>query len=294
MKRWYGISAILVSAFAFYFSTYIVRIGFDLYGTAGGYFVVARFVVGYLLLCLWLHPPQFNIVNQRGLYSRAFWNTVAVYFFLISVNYSGVTSANLLNMTYPAFVALLAPWWLKEKNTVSQWLAVLLAVIGSYLIITDGRVWLPAPADLLGLLSGLTAAIAILSLTGIRKTDSTAAIVWYQFNFGFWISLPFLGVLLWWRMPQLEELIPMAASGLLGFLGQLLLTYGFRFVSAVEGSILSSARIVIAFVFGSLWLRHEMSWLASLGALAILTANLLLALTKKVGELKGDIQSAQP
>ena len=63
--------------------------------------------------------------------------------------------------------------------------------------------------------------------------------------------------------------------------GQYLLTYGFLYVSAVEGSVISSSRILIAAFLGP-FLASDPSLTLSgwVGALLIFAANIALAVHK--------------
>ncbi|MCS6983805.1 MAG: DMT family transporter [Leptospiraceae bacterium] len=293
-----GSLAILFSAFAFYFSTYFVYLGQKKYPISAFVFVFWRFLVGFLVFELFVlfqrHdlPP---IQNKKGLYVRSFWNTIAVYFFLWGVEVSGVTKGNILNMTYPAFVALLAPLYVKEKIALRHLLAVLLTISGSFFVIGEGRVLYFSAKDFIGLISGLTAGIAVLSLRDIRQSDSTYQIIRTQFRFGFLFSLVVL-VFLGFRQQIFEHvLLPyLFWSGFLGFLGQLLLTYGFRYVSSVQGSVLSSTRIVIAFIFGLILEHRDLPWISHLGAILILCANLLLAMYNKKQESPAAARQGHP
>jgi drug/metabolite transporter (DMT)-like permease len=66
-----------------------------------------------------------------------------------------------------------------------------------------------------------------------------------------------------------------------GVLGQYLLTFGFLFVTAVEGSIISSSRIFIAALLGPLLVGDPSLVLSGwIGALLIFAANSTLALRR--------------
>lgn len=274
-----GSLAIIGSAFAFYFSTFFVAQGQEKSFLPVTYYVFSRFALGCVLFELYLLfkkklPP---IKNRRGLYLRAFWNTFAVYFYLYAVAFSGVTKGNILNMTYPIFVALLAPFYTKEKVHFVEILGIFFSFLGSYFIISGGK-WLDFFAkDFLGLLSGLTAAVAVLSLKDIRKSDSTEQIIKVQFRFGLAVSL--LILLLTEKAMGFSPVgfFYLILSGFLGFLGQLLLTYGFRYVSSVQGSLLSSLRIFIAYAFGLLLGKESFNFISSFGAFLIFSGNIFVS-----------------
>jgi drug/metabolite transporter (DMT)-like permease len=65
-------------------------------------------------------------------------------------------------------------------------------------------------------------------------------------------------------------------------LGQYLLTYGFLYVTAVEGAVISSSRILIAALLGPLLVADPPLTAAGwLGALILFAANVFLAVRKK-------------
>ena len=82
-------------------------------------------------------------------------------------------------------------------------------------------------------------------------------------------------------MPNIKELCFLLACSLAGVLGQYLLTYGFLYVTAVEGSIISSSRIFMAALLGPLLVADPALTVTGwCGALLIFSANAILALRK--------------
>ena len=66
-----------------------------------------------------------------------------------------------------------------------------------------------------------------------------------------------------------------------GVLGQYLLTYGFLYMTAVNGSIISSSRILLAALFGPLLAADPHLTISGwCGALLIFAANVVLALKR--------------
>jgi drug/metabolite transporter (DMT)-like permease len=214
------------------------------------------------------------IVNHRELVIRSITNAVAVCFFFMGVHYGSVTNANLLNMTYPAFVALLAPILIDEKLLPVDIWALILSLAGIFLI-TEPQNKAFSMGDLWGLASGIFAAWAIVSLRIVRKTDHTLTILTYVFGFGtlIFMPIPFLVAL-----PRTKgALWYLLFSAVTGVLGQLTLTYGYRFVSALEGSIISSSRLIFAIIFGLILLDDNIGSFIITGGILILLSNILEA-----------------
>lgn len=279
-----GVVFILLSAFAFYLATFYVKLGGMQEKSSPFLYIFSRFALGYPLFAWFYLRKRKKPQNRAWLYMRAFWNVVAVMMFLTAANIGSAGTANFLNMTYPAFVVILAPMVLGEKNSLIDWFAVSIAIGGSALVLFNGKPYTPSVSDLLGWGSGITAAISVMALREIRKTDSTWTVLYYTFRLGTFISLPFAfyevfalnihptGFMGWFYV---------VVSGLWGVVGQLFFTYGFRFVDAVEGSILSSTRILIALLFSYLYFQEELHYTVAMGAVGIFSANILLAFNKK-------------
>ena len=283
-----GPVSILFSAFLFYMATFMVRLGFDTADMPTVVFLSARFLLGYVLLLAWLRLKHtkgsaLKVVNKKWLWYRAIWNLIAVSFFYLGVIFGTVTGANILNMTYPVFVALFSVWVLTVRLTSLDFAGILLAMVGVFFISYNGVYYLPAKGDFFGLLSAVTAGIAIVALKKLRDTDSTDAILFYTFRLGAWLTiLPVIYIL--WQTPSYlrwDVLYYTGTSAIFGILGQIFLTYGYRFVNAVEGSIYSASRLLFALFMGLLFWQKDIYMQSIIGAILVLLANLVFAFKKK-------------
>lgn len=282
-----GIVFILCSALLFYLATFFVRLASSEFAAPGSWYTAARFALGLPLFYVFFHRRRVAVQNRIWLSLRAACNVLAVVFFLYAAHFGSVMNANVLNMTYPAFVALLSPIFIGEKNKVTAWLSVAAAITGAALITTGGSVLQFQKADILGLASGITAGVGVMSLRQIRKTDSTFNVLYYTFLLGTAVTLLLV--------PAETLLTPdlntsaagpkfwllLLASGVCGVLGQWVFTYGFAWVGAVEGSILSSSRILIALAFGLFYFNEAFTLSAGLGAVLVLASNIFLSFGRR-------------
>mgnify|MGYP000954302932 CR=1 FL=1 len=167
-----------------------------------------------------------------------------------------------------------------------NWIAVTAAITGATLITVRGGVVSLHTADLLGLASGITAGVGVMSLRQIRKTDSTFNVLFFTFLLGTLVSLLLIVFeSLIAGMPALSAYPArfwylLLLSGFCGVAGQWVFTYGFAYVGAVEGSILSSTRILIALAFGLAWFGESFTAAAGVGAVLVLFSNVALALKR--------------
>lgn len=141
-SKYLGGLAIFASAFGFYLSTVVIRWSQAKVMISSSYFVFARFMLGFLVVCSVMayrrHPPLPHHYHQ--LIGRTVANCVAVYCFYKFVKHTSVAEANILNMTYPVFVALLGPLVAGEPSlAMAGWVgAILLFSANAMLAIRRG------------------------------------------------------------------------------------------------------------------------------------------------------------
>jgi len=181
-------------------------------------------------------------------------------------------------MTYPLFVAVMSWFLLKEQRDPASLLIVAVAFVGVWLVIAPGDIK-PGLENLWGLSSGFSAAIAIIYLNISRRYHDSQTILFFMFGLGSVLMLIFFHDSIF--LPNGQELLYLLSCSAAGVLGQYLLTYGFLYVTAVEGSIISSSRILLAALLGPLLVADPSLTAAGwCGALLIFSANAALALRR--------------
>ena len=284
MYRLLGGWAVFVSAFCFYLSTVVIRWSQAEVTIAPSYFVFARFLLGFVVVCAIMayrrQPPRPR--SYHLLVGRTVCNCVAVYCFYMAVKFTSVAEANILNMTYPVFVALIAWVMLRDQRDPVALVMVAVAFAGIWLILAPGKIDFKT-ANLWGLASGLSASVSMTYLNVSRQHHDTNTVLFFMFGLGtLLIYAVFHGDLFW---PDLRELYYLGFCAVTGVAGQFLITLGFRHVTVVDGSIISSMRILLAallgpFVVGEPWIAAA-GWV---GALLLFGANAVLAVRSSMRE----------
>jgi drug/metabolite transporter (DMT)-like permease len=280
MVRLLGGWAVFFSAFCFYLSTVVIRWAQAEVSITPAYFATARFMLGFLaVLAAMAYRRQLpRPRSYHLLLGRTAFNCAAVYCFYTAVELTSVAEANLLNMTYPVFVALTAWIVLRDEFDLASLAMVAVAFAGIWLILAPGKIDFK-PANLWGLASGLSASLAMTYLNVSRRYHDTNTVLFFMFGLGALVIITiFHDELFWPNLKELHYLVLCAASGVVG---QFLLTIGFRYVSAVDGSIISSMRIFLAALLGP-YVAGELPLTATgwLGALLLFAANALLAVRR--------------
>ncbi len=276
-----GCLAVFISAFCFYFSTVVIRWSQGVVAIDAAFFVFFRFVLGFAVVGLIMaikrqgpRPRRYHLLIGRTLA-----NCMAVYCFYQAVMYTSVAEANILNMTYPIFVALLSWVILRHQRDGVALAMVAVAFGGIWLILAPGRVSFDL-ASLWGLCSGVSAAFAILYLNISRQYHDANTVLFYMFGLGSVVM--FLGFHEHFFWPNSRELYYLALCGSAGIAGQFLITLGFRYVTAVEGGVISSTRILLAGLLGPyLAAEAPLTAFGWIGAMLIFSANVVLTVRKR-------------
>ncbi|MBF0351559.1 MAG: EamA family transporter [SAR324 cluster bacterium] len=284
MKRvsheiWGGLS-VFVSAFCFYLSTASIRWSRGDVELDSSFFVFFRFLLGFFMILgvMLIKRKPFRPKRYDLLFWRTVSNVVAVYCFFKAVTLTTVAEANILNMTYPLFIALFSWLFLKQRHEPMVYGMVLLSFVGIIMILNPDQLnW--NPNNLWGLASGVIAAISIIFLNMARQHDDTETILLMMFGLGSLISMLYAWPVI--HQPTLLELKYLLACGIMGVAGQYFLTLGLKVISATESGIISSTRILLAAFLGP-WIAadHPLSITGWVGAFLIFAANCYLTWKK--------------
>jgi drug/metabolite transporter (DMT)-like permease len=246
------------------------------------FFVFARFILGFAVVsaAMSVRGHKIKVHRWRLLIGRTVGNTLSVFCFYKAVSLTTVAEANILNMTYPLFVTVFSWIFLSRQRDLAATLILMVAVVGVWLVLSPGKIGLNM-GNLWGLASGMLGAAAIIYLNLSRQQHDTHTILFFMFGLGS------LGIFLLFHehifVPDFREFLFLVSCAACGVIGQYLLTIGFRYVTAVEGSIISSSRILLAAVLGPYLVADPPLSLAGwIGALMIFGADVLLAYRKVV------------
>lgn len=224
----------------------------------------SRFFIGTILMLTYIliSKKSFKLKDKKPVLIRAIFNTSAIVLLSIATKYTTITNANLLHMTFPVFVILFTPYVLKEKIDKRNYIFLISSLLGSY-IITNPNFSSINKGDALAFLSSILASISILALTLSRRENEGYIIVFYVMLIGTLINIPlaYKTIITF----DMSAFTPVFLGGLCGVIGQVLLTEGYKYVDSSTGSLVSSSRIIITTIIGSLFLGEHISLRILLG-----------------------------
>jgi drug/metabolite transporter (DMT)-like permease len=187
-----GWLAVFGSALCFYLATTIISWGSPYARTDAGFYTFARFILGFAIVCatMAIKGQRPSCTHVHSIIGRTVTNALAVFCFYKAVDVSSVVTANILNMTYPLFVALFSWFLMRSQRDVVALGIVAFASLGIWLILGAGTTavqW----ENYWGLLSGFFAGFSILYLNFSRQFHDSQTILFYMFGLGALLIVPF-------------------------------------------------------------------------------------------------------
>ena len=275
-RIWWGRVAIFASEFFFYIASVTVRwaqdAGCHLSSTL---FVFVRFLVGFLVVALLMlakrQPPRPRCFPL--LLGRAFFYVTAVFCFFKAVETTTAAQGNILNMTYPIFTVVISWMLFRQQRDLRLVGMTFVAFIGMVLVIAPAGVRMDWNM-LWGLSSGVLTGFGVIFLNLARQQNDTETVLFVVFGFGTALLFALFRKELAAMPTSPEAWMYLGGAGAAGVIGQYVMTFGSRYLSAVECSMISTTRILLAAFLGPLLTAdaalRSTGWI---GAALILLAN---------------------
>jgi drug/metabolite transporter (DMT)-like permease len=282
-----GIACMLLSALFFAASTVFAKFVNESSNISAFEITFFRFIIGFAVMAVYVVARKKNLAPKNANYVvlRSVFNTAAVIFFYLGIKYTTVSNSNLLNMTYPVFVMLISPFLNREKSSGKYYIYLLIALVGSGLVVIRDPASFEAGGinigDAFSLASAVLAAFAVSTLRESRKYDETYIILFYLMALGSAFNLFFIiGDFI---VPRGMVLFHVLMSGITAFAGQIFITAGYRYISASGGAIVSSSRILFAMGMGVMFFNDPITTPILIGAFLIFASTVGVGLMKNEG-----------
>ncbi|TVQ89162.1 MAG: DMT family transporter [Chromatiaceae bacterium] len=239
--------------------------------------VFGRNAIGLALLAPWLLRHGLRDVRTAVPclhLLRAGAGVAAMYCFFYAIAMLPLGEAMLLKLTAPMFMPLIALLWLREQVSALLWVALGIGFAGVVVILQpDPDLGGVSPVALVGLLGGLLAALAKVTVRRLTRTEPARRIVFYfALIAGIISAIP----LAWdWQTPSPASALWLVGIGLIATLGQFALTRGLALASAARMGVFVYSSVIFGAAFGWLLWEEPVTWTLVAGSLAIGVAGLL-------------------
>lgn len=253
-KELKGSLSILLSCLFFSFASITVKL---ISGQVSSLFIsFIRFLVGTILIAaaLWFTKKGFKVNDFKYWFLRGFFGVIAMVTFYFAIQMTSSGRATLLSDTYPVFVALYGFIIFREPLRINRALSILLCMAGVLLVFYDNSRY-GFMGNLIGLISGAAGGMAVHYIKKAREKNNSIIVYLSSCLLGMvFCSVSIPEVL---KIHNLFLYIPLCLVGVFAFTGQMLMGYGFKYVSTSKGSILGFTEIITT-VFFSYFLGEDL------------------------------------
>lgn len=282
-----NLSAILMITSSFLFALMGVCVRFASQTLPVSEVVLFRSLVGLILILPIMILKKARFLGQRPqiLATRGIAGFLALSLYFWAITKIPLATAVMLNYTSPLFVAILAPFILKEKTNWKIFAVILLGLIG-IIFVVDPHSGINIQGAWIGLISGVFAALAYLSIGSLRRDHSSLTIVFYFI----WISTALAIPVAWtsFRIPNLLEALYLTGTGTFATLAQILMTEAYQKGSTAATSAYSSSIVLFSMILGGLIWKEIPTILSIVGGGLIVLSVILISRLEKTEVMTTD------
>jgi drug/metabolite transporter (DMT)-like permease len=221
----------------------------------------------------WLAPLATRQASSH--IKRGLTGFFALVMFFYGIAHLPLPTAITLNYTSPLFLAAITAWWLKERHGRGLVAAVVIGFAGVALLLQPGWGGQDMFARLVGLLSGVLAALAYLNVRALgRQGEPEWRVVFY------FALVSTVGGAVWMAsaglvVPRMADLPLLLAMGATATLAQLAMTRAYRVGNTLAVGALAYSTVGFAAVYGVLIFGEQPPIEAWAGMLLIVLAGLI-------------------
>ncbi|WP_431800324.1 DMT family transporter [Halobacillus andaensis] len=271
-----GIILLLISAFGFAMMGAFVKLSGDVPTVQKTLFRNAVSAVIAFGLVIYHKERLFGKKeNQILLLSRSALGTIGMVLFFYAIDHLVLSDADMLNKLSPFLLIIFSAVFLKEKARPYQITAILIAFVGTLLIIKP-QFSVEFIPYLAGIFSAVFAAGAYTLLRVLGDKEKFYTIVFYFSFFTTFSLTPF--TIAYYEPMTTEQWIYLLAAGGFATIGQFGLTIAYKFAPAREISIFFYSTVVYSALISIVLFGQVPDWLSILGYITIFSASLYMFL----------------
>lgn len=243
--------------------------------------VFFRSIISALIIGAFIYGKKVSFLGNNPLLlaGRGLAGFIALNLTFYTISKISLGDATILNQTSPLFVALFSALFLGEKLSKKVMLLSLLSFLGVALIVKPTFSHFHHAA-LMGLLSGMVAALAYISISHLHGSDSSYTMAFYFTAISSVFSAPLMiheAV-----MPSFSAWIYLLITGITGTFAQLLLTYAYKNEEASKVAPFSYVAVIFSFILGMIFFDEIPDLYSLLGSLLVILSCIFLIRERRV------------
>ena len=267
-----GMLWIVVATFFFSLMGSFVKLGATHFSSVELVFYRSFISLLFLLIYIVISQKEIKTPHLRKQIDRGVVGFLSLAFFFYAIAHLNLGSAMTLNYTSPIFLGFFLPLISHQKIKKSILLCTITGFIGTLFILDPHGEWQSWFAGLIGLISGIGAALAYIHVIQLSKLNEPDWRTVFYFTLvstlgsGLWISFTDYQRLIW---DDVWILIPL---GLSATIAQIAMTRAYRLGNSLVIGALSYLTIVFSGVISLLYFNETMRMEDVLGAILIIAS----------------------
>jgi drug/metabolite transporter (DMT)-like permease len=267
-----GMLWIIVATFFFSLMGSFVKLGATHFSSVELVFYRSFISLLFLLIYIVISQKEIKTPHLRKQIYRGVVGFLSLAFFFYAIAHLNLGSAMTLNYTSPIFLGFFLPLISHQKIKKSILLCTITGFIGTLFILDPHGEWQSWFAGLIGLISGIGAALAYIHVIQLSKLNEPDWRTVFYFTLvstlgsGLWISFTDYQRLIW---DDVWILIPL---GLSATIAQIAMTRAYRLGNSLVIGALSYLTIVFSGVISLLYFNETMRMEDVLGAILIIAS----------------------
>ena len=234
---------------------------------------VRNLVHAAIFVPVWWATTERRLGSLRLLFLRGVLGLCALEAYAWTLGAMPLADAWILQAMNPVFVAILAPWILKERSPSHVWAALALGLVGVALVVRPGFhvAW---TAGLVGVAGGLASGLAYMTVRMLGRSERPITVVMAFPVVAGPLSLPFAIPV--WRAPTWLETAAMVGAAVAAAGGQMLMTIGLKGARAAPATTSTYVGFVFAAAIAWVFFDEPLAWATAAGTVLIFAGVALL------------------
>ena len=265
-----GMLWIVVATFFFSLMGSFVKLGANHFSSIELVFYRSFVSLLFLLIYIVISKKEIKTPHLRKQIDRGIVGFLSLVFFFYAIAHLNLGSAMTLNYTSPIFLGFFLPFISHQKIKKSIFLCTIIGFIGALLILDPHGEWQSWFAGLVGLVSGIGAALAYIHVIQLGKLNEPDWRTVFYFTLvstiasGLWIGFTHHQKL---TLNDIWILIPL---GLSATIAQIAMTRAYRLANTLTIGALSYLTIVFSSLISLMYFNETMRMEDIIGALMII------------------------
>jgi len=272
-----GVLWMLIATFFFALMGTFVKLGGENFTTTELVFYRSSISLFFIMSIMRWNKVSYSSNYIRLHLTRSSIGFISLLFFFYAIKHLPLSTAISLNYTSPLFLGLLMPLILRRK--IKRWLFLTVAIgfIGVFFILKPTFENQNYFAGLVGLISGLGAAMAYLFVTQLGQLKEPDLRTIFYFTL---ISTFCSGIMMLFdeiHNIQFKYILILFGLGVSATIAQIAITKAYRVGNTLGNAGLSYLTIIFSTIIGVVWFGEFIDWQTAFGILLIIISGIFAA-----------------